>query len=139
MTAWAWILGHKRLCCYAAAILATCWCIRVYGNRQYAAGATHGRQSAAAEVEKAKKAEWAAKEAELLKESERLETDRQELAKVGEQLINDRYALDKRLAAGIEQLKGERIAGYAKSAAVSDSDIWRDVRALSGQLAADAR
>jgi hypothetical protein len=139
MIAWTWILGHKKLVGYAAVILAICWFARIYGNRKFEEGAQVGRTAAAAEVEKAKKAEWAAKEAELLKNFEQLDAEKSELAKVGEQLITDRYALDKRLQAGIDALRNERLAGYERSAAVPDDRVWRDVRALSGQLAADTR
>lgn len=135
LSIWATPIGRK-VTLWAVIIGAIALGLRWYGNRQWAEGETHGRQTMAREMEKAKRAEWEARERELDAAASSLEGERRALTAATEQIARDRALLSRSLNDALERIRAERTSHYADAAVVPDSAVWRDVRAVSGQLAA---
>jgi hypothetical protein len=132
---WANPLARK-LTLWAAIALAAGLALRWYGNRQWAQGEAQGRQTMAREMEKAKRAEWEARERELATAAADLDAEKHSLAAATEQIARDRATNKEILSVALERIRAERTNHYADAAAVPDDRVWRDIRAVSGQLAA---
>ncbi len=132
---WASPLG-RRIMLWAAIGLAAGLCMRWYGNRQWAEGETQGRQTMAREVERQKRDDWEARERELATAAADLDAEKHSLAAAAEQIARDRANLSRSLNDALERIRAERMSYYADAAAVPDDRVWRDIRAVSGQLAA---
>jgi hypothetical protein len=126
----------RRVVFYAAAILGICWCLRWWGNSQWLKGEQQGRQAMAREIERAKQAEWEDRERALAAAGAGIATEKRSLAAATEQIAHDRAALSRSLNDALERIRAERLSHYADAAVVPDSAIWRDIRVVSGQLAA---
>ena len=57
----------RKVMLYGAIILAVLYAVRWYSNREWSKGYDEGKTSGIAEIEKAKAAEWASREADLRK------------------------------------------------------------------------
>lgn len=138
----AWLLSilgtpiGRKVTLWAAIVTAVALGLRWYGNRQWAAGEERGRQTMAREMERQKRAEWEARERELAAAADSLEGEKRALTAATEQIARDRASISRSLNDALERIRAERMSHYADAAVVPDSTIWRDVRAVSGQLAA---
>jgi uncharacterized protein HemX len=132
---WANPLARK-LALWAALALAAGLALRWYGNRQWAQGEAQGRQTMAREMERQKRKEWEARERELATAAADLDAEKHSLAAAADQIARERANLSRSLNDALERIRAERTHNYADAAAVPDSVIWRDIRVVSGQLAA---
>lgn len=141
----AWILSMlasplaRKLTLYGVGILAICLCLRWWGNAQWRKGETAGRLYEAKAIEKAKRAEWAAKEDAIAAAEKDIGTEKQAVATAAEQISRDRANLSRTLADGLQAIQNERARQYANAAAVPDNRIWDDIRTISRELAAYSR
>lgn len=135
---WANPLARK-LITYGAVIAAICLCLRWWGNAQWQKGETAGRMYEAKAIEAAKKKEWAAKEGAIVIAAKNLDAEKRAVEAAAEQIRKDRTDLSRSLADSLAAIREERMRQYAHAAAVPDDRVWRDIRVMSGQLAADAR
>jgi len=132
-----WTNPLARKCIfYGAAILGIFLCLRWYGNSQWKRGEQQGRQTMAREIERSKRAEWEARERELATAAADLDAEKHSLAAATEQIARDRATNKEILSVALERIRAERTNHYADAAAVPDDRVWRDIRAVSGQLAA---
>lgn len=138
----AWILSmwaqpwFRKVVFYAAVILAIFWCLRWWGNSQWLKGEQRGRQTMAREIEREKREEWEARERALAAAAAGIATEKRSLAAATEQIARDRALLSRSLNDALARIQAERLSQYAHAAAVPDSILWRDIREVSGQLAA---
>jgi hypothetical protein len=119
--------GRKAMV-YAAIAIALCIGIRWWGNSQWRKGEEQGRKAATAAVEKAKRAEWSAREKEIEAGSARLAVDRAAVEEARKSLA---ASVRRQIAAS----SAEREKGYEIAAAVPDAAVWRELRAVSAGLA----
>jgi uncharacterized protein HemX len=132
---WANPLARK-LALWAALALAAGLALRWYGNRQWAQGEAHGRQTMAREIERQKRAEWEARERELAAAAADLDAEKRSLTAATEQISRDRANITRSLNDALERIRAERMDNYADAAAVPDDRVWDDIRAISRELAA---
>lgn len=125
-----------KLIMLAAALAAILLCLRWYGNRQYYEGETAGRLYEAKAIEKAKQAEWDAKNATIAQAAAKVALEKSSVMAATEQLARDRANLSRTLSDNLAAIQRERIRQYANAASVPDNRIWDDIRAVSSQLAA---
>ena len=135
-----WIMRNWKPCLIGLGIVSLFFAVRWWGNHQWAKGEQKGRQSAAADIEKAKAAEWAVERSAIAAEAKELASEKQQLERIVEQLSRDREALRSSLNASARATERERMEGYANAASVPDDRVWTDIRAISRELAGvDAR
>jgi hypothetical protein len=137
----AWIVARTGLSAIVVKLLlialasGSAWyALRLYGNRQWAAGELQGRISATATIQKAKEAEWKSKAAAIAADAKSVADEKLVLAAAGERLIKDRADLSKSLKDGLARIQAERTKDYANASSVPDTIIWDDIRAISREL-----
>jgi hypothetical protein len=126
----------RKIIGYAAVIGAICWSIRFYGNQQWAKGEAQGRRYATVEIEKQKRAEWAAKEAAIASDAEALIGEKRALAAATESLRQERAQLSNSLNNALAIVAKAKERNYETAAAVPASGLDAAIRAISAELAA---
>lgn len=134
----AWIASPlaRKFILYGAAGAAIFLCLRWWGNRQWQQGEHQGRQAATLEIERLKAAEWKAKEDAIAADAASVADEKRSVRAAAEQLARDRASIQESFKTALARIQAERLNQYADSAAVPDDRIWRDIRTVSGQLAA---
>jgi hypothetical protein len=135
LTAWAHPLVRK-ITIYAAVILGILLCLRWYGNRQWQQGVTAGRQVMARELEKQKKAEWAAKESAIAIDAANITTEKKAVQAATDQLEQDRTTISLSLKNALASVAARKDANYATIVNVRASDLDAAIRSVSTDLAA---
>jgi len=138
----AWILSlwgnpiARKFIIYGGVILAIFLCLRWWGNEQWRMGESAGRQHALKDIEKQKRAEWAAKDAAIALAAKDIDAHKQAVVAGREQIRKDRDNLSRTLSNSLAAIQNERTRQYANAAVVSGDRVWDDIRAVSRELAA---
>jgi hypothetical protein len=138
----AWILSiwanplARKIIIYAGVIAAICYGLRLWGNRQWQKGETAGRQFVAAQLEKQKQVEWAAKEKAISAAAANITTEKQALVAAASQLAQDRATINLSLKSALAAATARKEANYATVANIRASDLDAAIRSVSAELAA---
>lgn len=135
MALWANPLARKVII-YGAVILAILYGLRLWGNKQWSKGETQGRQTMAREMEKAKQAEWKAKEDAIATAASDIATEKRSIKVATDQLAQDRITIARGLKDGLASIQARKEANYANVAAVASTDLDSALRTISAELAA---
>lgn len=127
VSAWANPI-FRKVVLYAAIALAVLYAGYRWLNKHDSRIYQEGRESMAVELEKEKKAEWAAKEKTLAESYLSLQA-------ATEQLAQDRSTIYRTLDEHLRTVKTAAQANSISAAAVPDSALDSAIRAISGELA----
>lgn len=120
----------------ALAILLLGYALRRYSNRVYSEGYQSGKVAAATEMERAKKAEWAARETAIAADAAKVGAERRAVVAATDQLAQARATIARGLKDGLAAVQARKEANYAGVAAVPASELDSSLRAVSAELAA---
>jgi hypothetical protein len=124
----------QKILIYAAITLAALYCIRLYGNAQWAKGESKGRLNTTQLIEKAKKEEWKRADA-LLKASEQsLVAERTANDDLKKQLAVDRTEINKNLKNGLAAIQAAQGQANANINSIPASELDNALRKLSNDL-----
>jgi len=136
LPAWSFIKGMSpKTWLIIGACILVLFFGKLYGDRKY----NQGKIDTMDYIEKEKKAEWEAKEAELDNIKVGLAAEKDALAVEREAISKERTNMYGVLADNIREIRNERLRGYETAATVPDDRIWNDIRVVSRQLATDSR
>jgi hypothetical protein len=110
------------------------YALRLYGNRQWAAGELQGRISATQTVQKAKEAEWKFKETAIAADAKTVADEKLVLAAASERLTKDRINLSRTLKDSLARIQAVKGDNYANVLAVPDPVLWDAIRKVSREL-----
>jgi len=122
-----WMIGlwanplARKIIIYGAVLLAILYGLRLWGNKQWYKGESQGRQKMAIEMEKAKQAEWAAKENAIEAEKTALDAKK-------EQLEKDRITIYRSLNESLKATADANRRAVSTAVAVPDNQLNSAIR-----------
>jgi hypothetical protein len=126
----------RKVILYGAALTAILFALRIWGNRQWAAGEAQGRRTMALEMEKTKQAEWKAERDKLAAAAGAVARERVAVEAQASALARTRRELQDTLSRSLNQISLTSKVNNATAIAVPDADLDAALRTLSAELAA---
>ncbi len=142
----AWIVAKTGLSALMVKVIlgglavgAVFYGLRLWGNRQWAAGEQKGRVSMSQELEKQNRAEWAAKQQELDKAYADVDASKKQVEIEKVELERMRLSAQSTLRQVVAAAQAGREVQSAQVISIPPDDLDAALRALSNELAAAKR
>ena len=124
----------RKVLLYGAIILAVLYAVRWYSNKQWSKGYDEGKISGIAELEKAKAAEWAEREAALQQAASLADQKEAEASAALRQALSARQDARRALDTIVSQSQGRQQTTHATAITITPDAIDDALRRLSASL-----
>ena len=126
----------RKITIGALAILLLGYALRRYSNRVYSEGYKSGKVAAATEMERVKKAEWAARETAMAADAAKAAGEKRSVEAAKAQLAQDRTNLSRSLKDALAATAARKEANFATVVNIAPDELDGALRAVSAELAA---